>query len=237
MMNKSLLYISDSGLLILLVIYLPLCLLALWFVGRVLREFGCPITASRWVRGFLALAMLLWPTWDAIPGKYYLDRYCEQGGVYAEPGIRIDGIYFPGKGNSGNERLAEAFLRMGFKYIEAGSDDGSIIRYERGNDGKLQRKTVSALQSQYISKVGNSNRQVQPEFLDITMVHYYLMHIETKKDVAGYKNYRFQSRFDGKYTLLDIFPSISCKDLKKYKKQERFSDPSDYYSLVISQEG
>lgn len=234
MMNKSLLYISDTGLVLLLVVYLPLCLIALWLIGRLLRSLGCSLKARRWVRWPLALAMLLWPTWDAILGKYYLDRYCEKGGVYAEPGIRIDGIYFPFEGS---DRLAEAYLGMGFKYIEAESGDGSKIHYEMGGNGELHRKIVKVLESEYISKSGNPNMRVKPDFLEITIQHHYLMNIENKNIVAGFKNYRFQSRLDGRFTVLDVFPSISCNDLSQYKTQERYQKPSSYYSLIMGQEG
>ena len=56
----------------------------------------------------LAIGMFLFPTWDAILGKYYLDSYCEKkGGYYVNEGARIDQIYMNGYSS---EKMAEMLL-------------------------------------------------------------------------------------------------------------------------------
>jgi len=70
--------------------------------------------------------MFLFVTWDAILGKYYLDKFCEaDSGTYINSYARIAGIYFAEKPR---EDIAQAFLDRGFDFIEVG-EKGSYRRY------------------------------------------------------------------------------------------------------------
>ena len=233
MMNKSLLYISDTGLVLLLVVYLPLCLIALWLIGRLLRSLGCSLKARRWVRWPLALAMLLWPTWDAILGKYYLDRYCEKGGLSVNPEKKISSLYFP---TEGNDEMATMYLSMGFQFIEANDEGGKYRQYQLGRNGELISRIVEKRKSSFIREYDFSQARMKPEYLGIKMNRHFIKRIIDDEIIAEYRDFYFQSRLDKNITILDVNPGVRCSELKKYRGTRGYSNSMSMYSRIAGQE-
>jgi uncharacterized membrane protein YjgN (DUF898 family) len=119
-------YMGGASKLVLTVLYLPLCLLILWLISRSLKKRSIQTKYRVALILFLSISMFFFATWDAILGKYYLDKYCEaDGGTYINTDERVTGRYLAYRPRS---ETAISLLNKGYSFIEMGVD-GDYVRY------------------------------------------------------------------------------------------------------------
>lgn len=234
-MTTLFMYMSSYSVFLLLVCYLPICVLVMYLLKRLLKNASFSVGFIGLVLAVVSVALFLFPTWDAILGKYYLDNYCEKdGGFIRLNDIELESLYIAA---TGNDKLAMNYLKRGFKYIETESGDGKYRRYEMDDKGDLISRNIDVISSQYTRVIGNSNTRVPPAYLKLKVKHEYIMEIESNDIVAGTKEYYFYSRIDANFPGLDVSVGTYCSELDKYSKSARFMNSKNLYEIMSGQEG
>ena len=120
---------------------------------------GATVAAKGLWKLLVVAVFILIPTWDIIPGKIALARYCEQEG-----GIKsfrsVDGV--EGFLSLGGGAYEEYFKQFGYKYVEIAKSvrnprnnqivNTEYLRITLGEDGKLREDRIDRPISRYAYK-------------------------------------------------------------------------------------
>lgn len=132
------LYISDGAVFLLVCVYTPLALLALWMLWRSLPK-RLPIKIAGLV--IASVVAVLIPLWDVMVTSLQMTKLCSQSGTTIKRIVNADGFYTNLGGSD--------HLTRGFKYIEAARPGNRIDIYTKsGND--IQRQEIDAEKTQYV---------------------------------------------------------------------------------------
>ncbi|MBQ0713510.1 MAG: hypothetical protein KBT53_11165 [Porticoccus sp.] len=227
-------YMNGFSILILLGLYFPLCLVALWIISFLLKKTNIGRKFRIALIFGLAIMMFLYATWDAVLGKHYLDKFCmESGGVYINSDIYVKGIYLS---SFGEPRHAKYFLEKGYQYVEMNKTknvkDGYVIYRFRANKKTIEEKITFELKSTHTRGFGDPNKKVSPSFLEISLSDQYVENFKTGNKIAGFRNYRMTTRLDRKLRGIGGNVATACTDIKKFKKLKKYEDYSNYHELI-----
>jgi hypothetical protein len=224
-------YMSDVSAMVLVVFYLPICIGVIWLVNRSLKKGLLGTWIRRVLLACLSIVMFLLPTWDAILGKYYLDKFCEgDGGTYLNRSERVAGIYFDERPR---DDIAKAFLKRGFDFIEMGQE-GDYFRYFLNKNLNLTSIKVTTLLSKYIIAYESSRTRVGPNYLNITVANQFLEHMGSKERLGGFRNYQMYTRLDKTWEGIGALQSTRCTDITKFNTQDKFQKKTKYLDIVAN---
>lgn len=134
-------YLSDGALLLLVVVYAPIVVLALWWLWRKLpqrRSIRFAITTV------VALAASAVPLWDVAITSVQMARLCPGAGLKVYRTVEADGYL-------ANFGYGEEVLKAGFSYFEKKVHPGKISVYERRN-GKISEQSINPKTTTYTPK-------------------------------------------------------------------------------------
>ena len=228
-MTTHFMYMSHLSVMLLVLFYMPVCLAVLWILNRYLKTIPLRKMVRMGVRTIIAVPMFLWPTWDAILGKYHLDKLCEEdGGTYISSDAKIEGYFSRGRAR---RAYAQQALAMGFHYVEYGKN-GSYVRYSLNTDGNITEQTMSKILSPYRAGHEDPKTKVGPDYLNMGVSDVFIEEIQSKNRLGGFRDYYVYSHLDKKLEGIGSLPSTRCTSLPKFKKLNRFNDRSRYEKLL-----
>ena len=110
-----------------------------WFIVKALPSKRAKYTV-------IAIFVLI-PTWDVVPGWFYLWYLCEtEGGVKVFKSVEnVDGFL----DKSQNMLGRDAVMKYGYKFMEGGEGGAQLYRYSIDQNGKLQREKIDEPISKY----------------------------------------------------------------------------------------
>ncbi len=229
-MTTTLMYMSYVSLILITIFYFIPVGLLLRLLNRRLKKSGFATPKRLGMVSFLAIALFLVPTWEAILGKHYLDYYCEKdGGLYDFHQERIDGFYIERRASP---RIAKQYLNRGFAFVEMGTQSG-YVRFSLDAKGELVEKPITDLNSHVKYLYDDPRARVGPEFLNLVVSHIYLAKIDTGSPVAGHRNYTFFTKLDEYLGKIGATFTTRCTDIPRFQNNAKFEgNESRYLDLV-----
>lgn len=173
--------------------------------------------------------MFLLPTWDAILGKYYLDKLCEaDGGNYILVNKRVEGLHLK---QIPSAYIAKIYLNKGYSYIEMGNEKG-YTRFSYDENNEVESKPIKSYTA--LETIGHETKyQVGPSYLDIRLSDKYIINKNSNEKLGGFRRYILSTRISKKIAAIGGNRQAYCGDVSKLKKQERFSTERNFeYSLA-----
>ncbi len=222
-------YMGNGSIMVLVLLYFPICLFILWLINRALKNACVKAIKSRVILFSIASIMFFFATWDAILGKYYLDKFCEaDGGTYINTNKRIEGRYLAYKPRP---ETAVSLLNKGYSFIEMGKDE-NYVRYTFDENKTLKDVQITELTSRVVKD--GKHTKVGPDYLNITMSNSYLMDKYSKKILGGYRNFLVYTNLDKTLGGIGAIGGTRCTDISRFKDQERFSlDHNFDYEYIL----
>ncbi|MFY9316420.1 MAG: hypothetical protein WAO95_12790 [Burkholderiales bacterium] len=148
------LYMSEGAIWIMLLIYTPLALLALWGLWKTLSRQG---TVRVSVMLFAVGIATLLPTWDVLTTSYQMAQLCPTAGLRVRKSVEVEGYLTNFGGNLGE------ISHEGFSYIESQTRSDTLSLFKQ-HDGKVLetiidlRKTAYPIKSRYEYRYGSGEK-------------------------------------------------------------------------------
>lgn len=174
------------------------------------------LAKGKWKLLVIAVFVLI-PTWDIIPGKIALARYCEQEG-----GIKI---YRSVEGVEGFLSLdgrvyEEYFKRYGYKYVEIAKEKrdprtGKALgteyaRVTLGEDGKLKEESIARPVSQFAEKLTGNHEIIR--WLGIAGFADSIIELQTNAILGEYKEIGWRGNWVQRYASPILGGGGSCRE-------------------------
>jgi len=219
-MTTTFMYMSYLSVIVLVVLYMPLCIAALWVVNRFLKKVSVGMLFRKVSFFLLVVALFLLPTWDAILGKYYLDKYCgRDGGMSIGKAVQLDGVYMPARHS---DFTAKKMLKEGYVFFEMDYEDAGYVRFSLDDKDNLITSRVDSLLSEYAIK--SEMRINVGEFKGVTVKlnYQYIENLNNGEIVSGYRDYYIYGGYIDRI-LMSAFGGyyIGCDDV--FSDVDRFS--------------
>ena len=221
--------LSGLSLIVLLVLYLPVCMLLILHLRKMLRSNDVSKRSIMFITTFLSLGLFLLPTWDAIAGKYYLNLYCKtDGGTYINTNEVINGIYY--RSTSTDENAIKA-LKRGFDFVEFDNEKEGYVRFNLQGD-KLEKSYANKLKSKY--EWGYALEEQVPNILNVNLfvTERFVRQIEDGRKIAGFKNYLVSPWVDNLWGDFSLQAGRECKALEKYKTDQKYQNSILYLQII-----
>lgn len=230
-MTSWLMYQGAISELFLVFIYLPSCIVFLYFIKRKQLKVGVRRSVILVTRIVLALVLFVSMTWKPILTKHYFDAYCEaDGGSYVSSSQRVDSIFLEVQPH---EIAAKHLLNRGLDFVESNNDGNGVIRQRLNKNGEIELEYADESKSGF-EFVYLTSERVEPSFIDIYRSMTYVHNRYTGSIIGGYTNYLFFPRSWSWLNITGVVGNIECSELPRFKGQSRYSDTTDYLDLITA---